>query len=393
VSAGRFLGQARVRSLLERALKQEQIPPAFLFSGAWGVGREEAALALAQALNCEALHQAFSPAPQMGDLFGGTPAQGALTLSADPARLGGCGQCGSCRRIGRYRHPDVRVRLPLPRPEPKRDEPADPAEALAFKADHPWEDPPRRGNNPTIGIADVRALIRELAYPPVEGRWRVIILRDADRLGPQAQNALLKSLEEPPARTTFILIAERLQVLLPTVRSRLRPIWFAPLKSDEIEAGLIELGHDPEQARQAALLARGSMRRGMRIIGREIPERGAALQLLNWTAQGRHREALGWAAGWVFKSGGNAWEQARNLLDELISLLRDIAALQAGGSTPLMNADQTDRLAAISSAAPPGGVVPALEAAERARGEVDSFLNLALIYATLTDEMVSSLAT
>ena len=217
MSAGAFLDQARARAILERALATGRFAPAYLFHGPAGTGKEEAALAFAQALNCttwkaDALPDLFAPAPAPRPDEGGV----------ERPRLGGCGICGSCLRIARYVHPDVIVRLPLPRP--RNGEAADPSDALRFKAEHPWRDPPLEGGNLSIGIEDVRAVLRGLGMPPVEAWWRIILFREAERLSEQAQNALLKSLEEPPANTLFILTTSQPDSLLPTVRSRCRSV-------------------------------------------------------------------------------------------------------------------------------------------------------------------------
>ncbi len=379
MSAGAFLDQARARAVLERALATGRFAPSYLFHGPPGTGKEEAALAFAQALNCTTWTAGALP-----DLFAPAPAPTPLEGRDEQSRLGGCGSCGSCLRIGRYLHPDVIVRLPLPRP--REDEAADPSEALRFKAEHPWRDPDIQGGNLSIGIKDVRAVLRGLGYPPVEAQWRVIIFREAERLGEEAQNTLLKSLEEPPARTLFILTTAQPEALLPTVRSRCQSIPFGPLPVEVISSWLRGQGLETGDGPDPAQLARGSLKRALRILEEGVPGRAEALALLEEAAAGRRLQALERASGLVFRSAGDAWNQARAVLDELLSLVRDLAAIQAGEGA-LLNPDVAGRLEGIARRLPPAAVLKAIEAVAEARGEVDGFVNLALIYATLSEAL------
>lgn len=381
VSAGPFLDQIRGRKLLEQALETGEMPPAFLFVGPHGVGKEEAAIAFAQALNCG--QSVTSGEPELFDIVADDGKTESDTASGN-GKLGGCGSCSSCDRIGRYSHPDVIVRLPLPRPE-KRKGPADPSEALVFKAENPYRDPEISGSNLAIGIDDIRDIIRQLAYAPVEGRRRVIILRESERMIGDAQTALLKSLEEPPPHTIFILTTDRPNYLLSTVRSRCRTVHFGPLPADVISAYLEERSIVSPEGMDLAALARGSIKRALTLVDGSIPGREEALQLLAWTFEGRHREALAWAEDFTFRSGMGAQAGARQILDELLSLSRDLAVVQSGSELSLHNPDKAALLRSIGKKAADGAGERALEAVLEARGEVDRFLNLALIYATLLE--------
>jgi len=383
MAAGRFLDHARPRALLESALAAGELPPAFLFTGPHGVGKEEAALELAMALNC----MAAAPDPGL-DLFtapvGGSdevPGTGTSGEDEPGSRLGGCRVCSNCDRIVRYAHPDVIVRLPLPRPKKKSGEPADPSEALAWKATHPYRDPVIEGGNLTIGIADVRAEVKKLGMAPVEGGRRVIIFREAEKMTDNAQNALLKSLEEPPAHTLFVLTTDRPQSLLPTVLSRCRTLYFGPLAAPVIAGWLRDRGVASEHE-HLPVLARGSLKRALAIAGGDIPGRQEALQLLQWAAAGERVRALRWAAEHTFRSGQGAQIHARALLGELLSLLRDVAALQSGRED-LQNPDRSDLLGSLATGIGAGRIEKALAETLQASGEVDSFVNLALIYTGL----------
>ncbi|MBI4714368.1 MAG: AAA family ATPase [Nitrospirae bacterium] len=156
---------------LRDILGREYAAGTFLFHGPKGAGKFDAALALAKAANCLEERDAASSV--------GFP--------------GGCGRCLSCRKIGAGVHPDVRVV-------------------------HPEEG--------EIRIDRIREIQRDMAYQPLEGRKKVYLLTEADRMNLQTANAFLKALEEPPDGVFVILITEEPHTLLPTLLSRCRKVAF-----------------------------------------------------------------------------------------------------------------------------------------------------------------------
>ena len=158
-------------------------------------------------------------------------------------------------------HVDILVLTPLP---------ATPADEKKRDAGEPFQ------LKRNITVDQVRAVRRDLHTRPMLGSRRAIIVDPADDLEPGAANALLKSLEEPPAGTTFMLVAHRPGRLLPTIRSRCRTIAFAPLLPSQIDAVLREHGSPVEpQARAAAVVAAGG-------------SPGAALEFLTLEMGGVH---------------------------------------------------------------------------------------------------------
>src|SRR6185312_5408667 len=124
----------------------------------------------------------------------------------------------------------------------------------------------------------MRAIEREANYRPYEGKARVFLIDDADKLNDSSANALLKTLEEPPATSHLILITARPGMLLPTIRSRCQAIRFSPLTVDEIEASLPrEKGSKPAEVRLRSRLARGSMGRAMQTDLEEYESRRAVV--------------------------------------------------------------------------------------------------------------------
>jgi len=161
-------GHRRIIALLARSIARDSLPPSLIFAGPAGAGKRSTATAVTQALNC------LQPISQDFDA---------------------CGTCAACTRITRGVHPDVLVVEP--------------------------------GETGSIKIEQIREVIDRAAYRPFEGKRRVVIVDDADAMAAAAQNALLKTLEEPPSSSVFILVTARPDVLLPTVRSRCIRLWFA----------------------------------------------------------------------------------------------------------------------------------------------------------------------
>jgi DNA polymerase-3 subunit delta' len=159
-----IVGHRRLTTLVARAIERESLPPTLLFAGPPGVGKWAVARATAQAINC------LEPVKPAGDLA-----------------IDACGKCRSCDRIARGVHVDVTAL-----------EPDDKA---------------------TIKIDVIREMLATTGFKPFEGRRRVVLIREADTMQDGGQNALLKSLEEPPPGTMFILTTAVPGALLPTVHA------------------------------------------------------------------------------------------------------------------------------------------------------------------------------
>jgi DNA polymerase-3 subunit delta' len=285
-----LMGQDRALASLRAALRRGALHHALLLAGPAGVGKGTAARILAQALNCEGAGRAEGQA-------------------ADDA----CGRCGPCRKIARGVHPDV-LRI---------------EEERAMARAGAWE--PKAGRTPSrdIVVDQIRDLVDgRLALKRFEGRRRVVIFDPADAMNPQAQNALLKTLEEPPDDTVLILVAASPDALLPTIRSRCLRVAFAPLPDELVAARLAAEGRPAEEARLAAALAGGS-------LGRALELDASALRGL--------RQAVEAAAGlppddpgaWIAfaREAGQDRESARETCELLLVWLRDVLALQAAPGT------------------------------------------------------------
>ena len=199
-------GQERAVTLLRRAIAKESIASGYLFCGPEGVGKARCALSLAQALECE---------------------------RRAPGDEEGCNACNACRKVLQGNHPDI----------------------YRVKPDGAF-----------IKIEQIRELKSRLSLRAHEGKYKLAIIEDAERLHPTAANALLKTLEEPTADTRFVLLTKSPRFVLPTIRSRCQTVPFVPVQVHAIEDILLQRGVEPHAARVAARVAEGSVGRASRAL-------------------------------------------------------------------------------------------------------------------------------
>ena len=288
-----LIGHAPIVELLRRAAERDRVPQSLIFAGPEGVGKRTAAIALAQALNC--------PKRANGD---------------------GCGTCPACLRIARGQHADVTML--------------------------------EKGDEASIKIKPLRERILDhMGYRPFEGRHRMAIIDPADELTWEAQDALLKTLEEPPSSAVLILVTAYPDTLLATIRSRCRRLRFGPLAEGDVARVLVDrAGVDRAAARGLAAASGGSVARALASRAGEFEEdRDAALDLVAAARSGGVAGRLNAAA--AFAKHGSKRRDREAVAARLVlvaSLLRDLGALHARSETPLANADLEDRLRELSGA-------------------------------------------
>jgi DNA polymerase-3 subunit delta' len=218
-----ILGQGPAVETLTRALQSGHVHHAYRFEGPDGVGKERAAFALAQSLVCEA-----------------SGASGTSDASGEKTPLG-CGTCSACRRAVRF----------------AEDEPCVPQHPDVVLLERGLYPPAVLGattrETAAIGVEQVRRLVlARVGFSPHEGRALVFIVRAAHELSLPAANALLKTLEEPPARVHFVLLTDQPNRLLDTIRSRTLAVRFGPLGESILETILEARGLPRELARLAS---------------------------------------------------------------------------------------------------------------------------------------------
>lgn len=220
--------QERALSILRRTLESGRIHHAYLFDGPAGVGKELTARVLAAKLLCE-------------NVAGQAGFQGGLGFTNAVDEFEPCGECRSCRLMESGGHPDFH---------------------LIERGLHKLH--PVRVIRNSKGLQLVVGLIRHFLINPATvaptlGRRRVFVVRDAERMNEEAQNALLKTLEEPPGRACIILVTSAALRLLPTIRSRCQAIPFGYLPLEFVAARLVEAGVNAIAAQSLAALSQGRL--------------------------------------------------------------------------------------------------------------------------------------
>jgi DNA polymerase-3 subunit delta' len=286
MSFAEIIGQKRIINLLRRALAQDHLPHSFLFTGMDGVGKLRTALTLAKVVNCEN--------GAAGDC---------------------CDRCVSCRKAASGNHPDINT----------------------IERDGPF-----------IKIEQIRALKQRLRFKPLEGRYRVTIINNAQNMKIEAANALLKVLEEPPAENLIILTAYEITSLLPTIVSRCLHLPFQPLATKEISTHLCQAhGLEPKKAAVMAELAGGSLSRAAVLLDeKQLDRRRLLLETVAGIHESHITDLLAVAKAW--KGEGPDLKQD---LEWLKTWLRDLLVqqLEAAGSIGLLNIDFAEKVVGASS--------------------------------------------
>jgi DNA polymerase III subunit delta' len=349
-------GHGDVRAGLASAARAGQLPNSLLFHGPSGVGKQRLALWLGQLLLCD-------------------------RHDAEP-----CGACHACRLAVRLEHPDLHWFFPLPRPKgAAADRLADALEdaraaELAARRAEPLR-PTAPDGMAGIFLAHVQVVLRLAQSRPAMGRRKVFVIGDAEALVPQesspeAANALLKLLEEPPADTTLVLTAADPDVLLPTIRSRMLSVRLRPLPDRDVVEYLGRHGKAAAaEIDRAARLAQGSIGRAVAFL----PAGGqpGPLDELRQAARALLAAALAPApaprlTAALATSPAGARGAFSDTLEFLGVWLRDLAAAGTGASEVVVNVDAGDWLRAEAARHP--AAVAGVPAALR---EVDAALRLA----------------
>jgi len=317
-----LVGNTELRTTFGRARLAGQLPQSILLHGPSGAGKERLGLWIAQLLVCE-------------------------ETEAEP-----CGRCRPCRLTLRLEHPDVHWFFPLPRPESTSPEKLrERLEEHRASELQQWRENPMRipehERAPAHFLASVRTIQQIASLRPAAGSHKVFVIGDAELMVPQesspdAANAFLKLLEEPPPSTTLVLTSSQPGALLPTIRSRTPGIRVLPPTEAEIARLLVATGlADEAKASAIARRSLGSVRRAIRLATspggaggdpERIPGKGLLIAALSSGAVPRL------AAAHDRKPAG----ARADLVGELESLalwLRDLAAVAFGASDRVSDPD------------------------------------------------------
>ncbi len=326
-----LLSQERPLRQLSAVLSSGMMPHAILFTGLTGVGKAACALMVAMAVNCR-------------ELFGEDTAEKAR--GTDGGILFPCGKCQSCRKIHSGNHPDV----------------------IQIKPSGTW-----------IKIDQIRDLIKMLSYKPHEAMKRVVVIESADTMNPEAGNALLKMLEEPPDKTMLILTSDDASTLLPTIVSRCRHIRFNPVPISHIKTYLMETFDIKDDiASQAAWMAEGSLSRAVDMKNTAWINRR---QWLVHEVSGLSSKPLNMVLSFserLFKKK----DMLQDSLDIISSFLRDLAVFHFDPES-VINQDLKDIIARASGNASVGLFIEKFNAVQTARKKIASNGNVRLTLETL----------
>jgi DNA polymerase-3 subunit delta' len=307
---------------LRQEIVRDRVRHSYLFAGIEGVGKTTLAAAFCQALLCQ-----------------------------QPRETGvGCGVCLACRKIARGVHPDVQTF------------------SLAVQAAG------QKGTkNTSLTIETVREICATAALRPMEARWRVVLVEDAESLQGIAQEALLKTLEEPPAFMVMILLCNDAELLLPTIRSRCQLVELRPVHRSIIRDGLVSSGVPADRADELAALASGSPGWACRAAtDPKIVEqrRQAVAKALDWLNASGYERLV--AAVRLGDSFSKRRPETFADLDTLLGAWRDALLLRAGQTDYLTFRGQRDRLEDVAGAWPMEAVHRAVRSVQQCIADLEA---------------------
>ena len=368
-----FLGNKRIVSVLQSALRTKRVPHALLFTGPCGVGKYTLARMFAQAANCERLVDDF------------------------------CGECETCKRISLLADPARLIQQGLT----ERGESADAAAVERMPLilqTHPdvWAlvpDPVRAKTpvvRPTLRIGQIRAVQRAAYFQPM-GRRRVFILDGAETMRWDVASVFLKLLEEPPPSATLILTAPTPYALLSTIVSRCMQFHFAPLPQTDVERILKEhTDHKASEISLAAQLSEGSPGLAMDMdVEAAAQRRKDALRILARAARGEGFAQLFADTAALAKDRESSFERQ---LDIFYGLLTDLLELTAKIKNPVLrNKPLAKDLEALSKSVDVAWVMRAIAGFDRihagARRNLNRQLGLDALAASLSPEALAERST
>lgn len=314
-----IIGHDWAADLLRRSLLNRRQRHAYLITGAPSLGKRALALAFAKALNCE--HDDIIERP--------------------------CGVCRSCRAISRGHDPDL---------------------IMATGED-----------GSPLKIEAIRDVARLLALKPYSARYRIAIFEDFDLVAPQAQDALLKTLEEPAAQAVMIVLASNPERVLPTIRSRAQAIPLRPAPQQLIKAALVARGGDEDRADLVARLSNGRIGWALNAIEDEEPLvfRREMLDELCEIVAGQRLTRIK-AAEQLSKRVGNDKAALREILEIWLTYWRDVLLQSYDCPVKPCNSDRADEIRSLAARASAADALGALAATRRAMDALSTNANIRL---------------
>lgn len=319
------IGHERPKTILRASILNDHVAHAYLFHGEEGIGKRLTAVRFAQALNCDTASGSDGP--------------------------DACGTCRSCLQIEARTHPDFTLIEPEPGPSTGSGQARSTGSGQA---------------HPQIKIEQIRELEAQVVYRPLIAQRRVCLIDDADRMTLGAANALLKTLEEPPGHSLFVLISSRPYALPATIRSRCQSLRFAAPARTQVEAALMtQRTLPPADARFLAIVSQGRLGQALRTDPGELHAQRNEICALTSPKALRSVATLLTAAEALHKSG-----RAPEALEWIARWVRDLLLVRVGADPEnLLNLDRLSELKEAARGFQPEDlleVLGAIEAIERA---------------------------
>lgn len=325
------VGQSRVVSLLQRSLEKGTLAHAYLFVGPPHVGKMTLALNLAQALNCEAV---------------------------EPP----CGECTSCQRIALAKHADVQIIGLLSNGD---------SAVAKLRAE--------------IGIDQIKEAQHSASLPPFEGRHKVFIIDGAELLSTEAANCLLKTLEEPVGKVTFILLTINDQLLPATVVSRCQRVELVPLATSEVETVLNTYwGVEPQKAKLLAGLSRGCLGWAVSTAINDslLQQRAEELNRLVDIIDAGYEERFAYADQLAIRFSQNRGT-VQEILDLWLQFWHDLMLVKIGCNNQITNIDLEAMLVAMAGSYTLAQIKAAIDSIQEAREQLGQNANPRLVLEVL----------
>lgn len=318
------IGHERTKALLQAALLHNRVAHAYLFHGERRIGKRLTAIRFAQTVNCETESETAPDA---------------------------CGVCRSCRQIEARTHPDFLV-----------------------------IEPDAEQANPQIKIDQIRDIEQQVIYRPLAGSRKICVIDDADRLTIGAANALLKTLEEPPSHSLFVLVTSRPFALPATIRSRCQSLRFVAPARTQVEAALILRREiPPADARFLAVLCEGRIGEALETDLRSVRDRQQEFGQLMAPSVLQSASSLLAAVDTLAKR-----EQSAEALTWLGRRLRDVLLVRVGAdSESILHVEQLPALQAAAEKISAEALLDLLTEIESLEQQANRNVNLQLALETI----------
>ena len=305
-------GQKAVIDRLRNSVAENRVSHALLFYGPEGSGKFAIALAFARYISCE-------------------------NRTAEDA----CGKCPSCSKYDKLIHPDLHFVFPVIKKksntEPVSDLFITQWRQMVLRS--PWfslttwtEAMEVANEQALIPVAESAEIIRKLSLKSFESDFKIMIIWLPEKMNAETANKILKIIEEPPARTLFILVSEEDEKLLPTITSRCQHIRIPSIPSEDLSAHLVAaMGVDPLKAPEIAAIANGNMVRAMELVREDDNtavhlDRFTKLMRTAWT---RDIHAL---VTWSEETATLGRERQKSFLSYSLRMIRENFILNFNGS-------------------------------------------------------------